>query len=369
MLSRIRVGTLFPLRPGVGMWKLPNGTIQCDFDQGNGPRSAPWVTNPVLQSTNGGQTWTGPTYVPTGYSRGMAVFAGDTPNSVTMVRPADVQAFAPSSGLPNICQRRDQFFGVERSIDGGATWSLPVNLVSQNDYQLCWPTVVKPLRDGRLVAMAGVVAKGVAPALVQANMQKMMFVSADGGRTWGAGIPLVPMGAAVCEESDFVELPTGDLLWVHRAQHWGADGSFGDQGRVQSISKKVGDTFVSDAPKACPLPAGGFPCDLMTQEGVILDLGGSGSHWSDDMGQNWHDLIVNGKELRTPYYPQAVQTADGTIVLVGHIGSDNSYGTVDQSIVMQSFRLSTIHSPEPSSITLLNIGAGGLLAYVWKKRK
>jgi hypothetical protein len=179
----------------------------------------------------------------------------------------------------------------------------------------------------------------------------------------------VPLASATCEESDFVELPSGDLLWVHRAQHWGADGSFGAQGRVQSISKKVGNTFVSQSPTDCPLPAGGFPCDLMTREGVILDLGGSGSHWSGDNGRTWHDLIVGGRELATTYYPQAVQADDGTIVVVGHVGSDNVYGTADQSIVMQSFRLSVVQTPEPSTSCLLGMGTLSLLAYVWRHGK
>jgi hypothetical protein len=287
-----------------------------------------------------------------------------------MVRPADIQTFAPSTGHPNICQRRDSFFGIERSVDGGATWSAPVNLVSPDQYQLCWPTVVKPLKDGRLVAMAGVVPKGIPAAQVQANVQKLMFLSEDQGQSWTSGISIVPVASAACEESDLVELPNGNLLWVHRAQHWGTDGSFGAQTRVQSISRKVGNTFVSEPPTACPLPPGGFPCDLMTKEGVILDLGGSGCSWSGDEGRTWHDLIVGGQRLSTPYYPQAVQTSDGTIVIVGHVGSDDSYGTVDQSIVMQSFRLDVVHLPEPGSMTLFGIASAGVLAYArcWRRR-
>ena len=39
------------------------------------------------------------------------------------------------------------------------------------------------------------------------------------------------------------------------------------------------------------------------------------------------------------YYPRSVQTNDGLIVVVGHVGGDDAYGKVDQSIVMDSFRL------------------------------
>jgi len=38
-------------------------------------------------------------------------------------------------------------------------------------------------------------------------------------------------------------------------------------------------------------------------------------------------------------YPRSVQAADGHIFVFGHVGGDNAYGKVDQSIVMDSFRL------------------------------
>jgi hypothetical protein len=34
-----------------------------------------------------------------------------------------------------------------------------------------------------------------------------------------------------------------------------------------------------------------------------------------------------------------VQSADGRIFVFGHLGGDDEYGKVDQSIVMDSFRL------------------------------
>jgi len=36
-----------------------------------------------------------------------------------------------------------------------------------------------------------------------------------------------------------------------------------------------------------------------------------------------------------------VQATDGRILVFGHVGGDNAYGKVDQSIVMDSFRLVT----------------------------
>ena len=291
-----------PSNPGVipytawaGVWKLPNGTIQTDFVKATGPTSNPVITNPVFQSTDNGQTWTGPGYVPTGYSHGMAVLPDGT-----LVRPAEVDTFGPSGPYPSgILQRASDFFGVERSTDGGVTWNQPVNLVSPSDYQLCWPTVVKPLSDGRLVAFAGLAAVAPTPQQGSAGIVKTMFVSSDEGKTWGAPITLMPASTGVCEESDFVELPSGNLMFISRAQHYDANGNFLSENRLETMVSKVGDTFVPATNSTSPFSGGGMPCDLMTKEGIILDLEMGGSYWSARLGPDLADPA--GQRPATPH--------------------------------------------------------------------
>jgi photosystem II stability/assembly factor-like uncharacterized protein len=68
---------------------------------------------------------------------------------------------------------------------------------------------------------------------------------------------------------------------------------------------------------------------------VILHVGTDGVWSTSDEGKTWVKTDVPG----SPYYPRAVQLADGRILVVGHVGSDDVYGKVDQTVVMQTFRL------------------------------
>jgi hypothetical protein len=86
-----------------------------------------------------------------------------------------------------------------RSGDGGATWGdqlypLPV------DAWRVWPTLIRPLRDGRLVLLAGCWRRGeMTPGSSTPRLlRKMMFVSADQGRTWSAPIELMAPAKGVC---------------------------------------------------------------------------------------------------------------------------------------------------------------------------
>ena len=68
---------------------------------------------------------------------------------------------------------------------------------------------------------------------------------------------------------------------------------------------------------------------------AILHAATSGIHWTTDAGTTWTRLDVPG----TSYYPQALERPDGEIMIFGHIGGDDAYGSVDQSVVMDRFRL------------------------------
>jgi hypothetical protein len=346
-----------PETPGytswVGLWQLPNGRLRCDFRQVTGPKEKPVSTTPVLESRDSGRTWTrvnadssskvdlgsgGGIYQMERCScRGMAILRDGT-----LVRPVVWPSDIDGSG------------SVVRSTDGGKTWSEEIFFLPAKEYR-AWPTGIRVLRDGRLVLFAGC-AKRADVAAWQPNLTKTMFVSSDKGKTWSQPIILMPTNEGVCEESDFCELPNGDLFWVHRVEHFpdhqtvmpsGAapmgpnpPQSYWYSDRMQSIVHKEGKAFVPGKCQSAPFPHSGYPAVLYTQEGLILHLATDGVCWTADLGKTWTRLNIPG----TPYYPKALQLKDGTIVCVGHNGSDDKYGTVDQSIKQQTFRLRVQHS-------------------------
>lgn len=346
-----------PETPGytswVGFWQMPDGTLYCDFRQVTGPKDATVSTCPLMRSTDGGETWKVVTADRQGAGTGSGGIFQMSQNSGrgmavlpdwTMVRPVWPTGTTsdPTSGY------------VVRSTDRGKTWSDPIYFLPASEYR-CWPTLIKPLRDGRLVLYAGVWKRSVgSPSDMNYpinNMDKMMFLSTDKGKTWSKPIYLIPPGEGECEESDFAELDNGNLLWVHRSEHYpgkevpvppmGArmgptpPTSYAWSDRQQNILKKSGDTFIAGPVTPAPFPHSGYPLVIKTRENLVLHCATDGIYWTSDMGKNWTKLDIPG----TAYYPKGMQLKDGKIIIIGHVGGDDAYGTVDQSICQQSFRL------------------------------
>ena len=339
-----------PETPGytswAGLWQLPDGRIRCGFLQLTGPKGDIKSDSPNMESLDGGETWTVLPLPPTDHEtgRGMAVLSDGT-----LVRPI---MHSPSVGY------------VQQSVDGGKTWSEPIYLLPLETH-LVWPAIVHPLRDGRLLLFAGVWKRddvavgGVLMPYPNSRLRKMMFISSDKGLTWSNPIELMSIEDGVCEESDFCELPSGDLFWVHRcevfpdelteispgAARQGLDTAdpwykfYSD--RKQSITRRDGDTFVPEKPELMKgVPHSGYPMVLYTQEGLILNFQREAIYWTADLGKHWDELNVNVSAIT--WYPKALQLADGKIICISHVGFDDEYGTVDQSIFQQTFRLKVV---------------------------
>jgi hypothetical protein len=220
---------------------------------------------------------------------------------------------------------------LERSHDGTRTWGKP-ELLLDPAKDWAWPKRLRLLRDGRLILLGGVAhvpANSRTRAELGGLWEPLLLVSADQGKTWTGPVPVVrpEQRHGWTEEFDAAELANGDLLCVFRR--------IKDARRWQGVLRKSGDTWLPAEVGRSELPHSGHPELLATREGPVLHVATTGIHQTTDAGKTWSRLDVPG----TPYYPRSVQTADGRIFVFGHVGGDDSYGKVDQSIIMDSFRL------------------------------
>ena len=345
-----------PQRPGFtswcGSWTMPDGSLMVSFTQATGPvegrpqapqevqRRLTWpppgrpdydmtgldLRNVHLHSTDAGKTWQ--QVSADGFKSCMN---GITCEAETALADGVVLRGVLGFYLPYDPDLPRTGF-LQRSSDGTKTWGKPEVPLDTAKYST-WPGRIRVLRDGRILLLAGVTQ---APAGSQTRQEFSMvvepalLVSSDLGHTWTGPLSatLADQRGGWTEEFDVAELTNGDLLCVFRRAN--------DAKRWQSTLKKSGDTWIAQqAGPSSVLPHSGHPELLATREGPILHVATSGIHWTSDAGQTWHKLDVPG----TAYYPRSLQTNDGRIFVVGHVGSDDAYGKVDQSIVMDTFRL------------------------------
>lgn len=340
-----------PQTPGytcwVGAWIMPNGDLMTCFTQATGPaegrQKAPkeamdllsWnpeydmtgldLRNVQLRSSDSGKTWK--QVSADSFKTCMNGVTGEAQSVMsdgTIIRgvfgfylPYDNDA--PKTGY------------LQRSTDGTKSWSKPEVLLDPARTTV-WPRRIRTLRDGRVLLLIGVSPLPAGKHTrkeISERLEPMILISSDKGQSWSEPLRAVPEDqlTGFTEEFDVAELDNGDLLAIYRR--------VSDANRWQGVLKKTDDTWTPGKVGPSILPHSGQPELLKTREGPVLHVATSGIHWTTDAGQTWNKLEVPG----TAYYPRSVQANDGRIFIFGHVGSDDAYGKVDQSIVMDSFRL------------------------------
>lgn len=219
------------------------------------------------------------------------------------------------------------------SRDGGASWQkLPALL---DDRFVCYPHRMKQLRDGTIVlAVPYHAAWGRDADLplrtsmrleAQNEMQMGIYTSSDEGRNWHG--PTIIFPGHVVSETDFVELPLGDLLFFNNS-------IFAQPGRQTVFRTKQG--FV---------PGPMLRCDgqqvpetvVLTREGILVGAMRNGSYsWSDDEGETWYKLAGAPS---CGYQPMIRQMDDGRIICAWHRGADDAFDQADQFVGLHVFRL------------------------------
>jgi hypothetical protein len=252
----------------------------------------------------------------------------------TLIRRVNGWDLMPDPNVPHTAY-------LQRSTDGGKTWGKPRVLLDPDKFMYQFSRL-RTLRDGRLVATgqvwptpAGTPAKRLAHVLPEL----LLMTSSDNGKTWVRHhVTTAEHRGVVWDEWDQAELPSGDLLAMFRR---GDPKNRNREVRWQGLLRKKGDSWVLEKFRPAVFPHSGHPDLLATREGIVLHFATSGVHWTADGGETWHPLEGTGPRggYKTRYYPRGIQTDDGRIYVFAHNGWDNKYGEVDQSIVLDTFRL------------------------------
>ena len=347
-----------------GLWTQPDDSVMCSFTQATGPfkdrprapaavrRTLDWppaghgeaydmtglrLENVHLRSTDLGATW--------------ALFSADpfttcmngtTGEAETALVDGTVLRGVWGRYLPYDEVPQDGY--MERSTDGGRTWG-GAEQVHRDEAFKFWPKRIRVLRDGRVLVGGGfhrLHPECDTRSHWTDDFFPALFVADADGRSWSNPIPVVAEKErgdyALTEEFDWVELENGDLLVVLRAGV--------EEGRLQTRLCRSGALWETTQVEPAGLPYSGHPELLQTTGGCALHVATTGISYTIDEGKTWHDLNLDDglaelrEERATPYYPKSVQLASGEILVVGHVGGDNGYGTVDQSIIGLRFFLS-----------------------------
>lgn len=225
------------------------------------------------------------------------------------------------------------------SDDDGKTWqTTPPFCDPRFAY---FPHRLRMLRDGTLVLCTPLAprwGKGTDHPVRHAQrldinneLSMTLFFSVDQGRTWQGPLPV--FGGVSASETDFTELPDGNLLFFNN-----------------SIFARPGRQFVyRDGQRFSPGPLeyvhrGTVPETVcLTADGLLVGcLRPNLYYWSDDLGQTWNSLAGIPETGPEVYQPWIHALDDGRIVCAGHYGFDDpiSAGRRHENYInLHTFRL------------------------------
>lgn len=372
-----------PQYPGftcwVGLWNMPDDSVMCSFIQATGPAAGrPKAPEGVREYLTWPPTGHGDEYDMTGcdlrhvhlrstdFARTWELVSADPFESCMNGAPGETEETIPDESatyggvilrgvwgpyLPYDDDVPNNGF-LQRSIDGSQTWGAP-EVIHDEKGTMFWAKRLRPLRDGRMLAGGGLFFIRQEHNTRRGwfrDMTMALFVGDRNGRNWRGPISIIPdeqLGDFAGEEFDWVEIEGGDLLCVLRTETLPTFDTRGvGQDRRITRMVKSDDTWKPTRVEMAPFPHSGHPEMLRTREGVVLHIATNGISASSDDGRTWTPFDLTPATTwngwcgpGTPYYPKAVQMANGEILVLGHVGGDNGYATVDQAIVGMRFTI------------------------------
>jgi hypothetical protein len=141
-------------------------------------------------------------------------------------------------------------------------------------------------------------------------------------------------------ETDFCELPSGDLLFVHSKMYNGTT--------HRQLVRRTKYGLVPEEMEACGIDAPEI--FVRTNEGYLVGASRNGSYyWSDDDALTWHPV-----EGAPPcgYQPRALLLDDGRVLFTWHRGGDLGYKEADEWIGQHVFKLKVLHPRQRTKLKL-----------------
>ncbi len=224
---------------------------------------------------------------------------------------------------------------LEVSEDDGKTW---INKGSFHDAHFTgYPHRLRMLRDGTLVVCVPLWPRfGTSERPIRASCNPYavgeysmtLFFSFDQGQSWEGPLPIYA-GQRV-SETDFVELPSGDLLFINNSifaipgrQLIYRDGNHFTPGPLE---RARGNTCMPDGESINLNTVPEAVC--LIDDGILVGCMRPGHYYfSDDLGQMWHPLPGSPQpksvESLQVYQPSMCYLGDGKVACAGHLGFDD----------------------------------------------
>jgi hypothetical protein len=292
---------------------------------------APLKTDVVMmRSTDGAKTWK-----ETRRTNETELNSASDSGNLSPWRVPDGRLLGVSWGMPGF---------LRESADDGLHWK-PVRELMDGRYYDVAPFICRLLKDNKTLVIYCPYNHSWGPGKLlpgrlysqpgqRASWTASLIFSEDFGKTFSNPVPIYP-GVPVTE-SEFVELPSGDLLFIHAKL-------FGGKAHRQLIRKtKLGwiPEPMEDVSDAAP------ETFVRTDEGYLVGASRNSVYvWSDDDGVSWYPLA--GAKTGE-YQPRALMLPGNRVLFVWHHGGDLPYGQVDEYIGQHTFKV-TVEQPRTRS--------------------